>query len=55
MASEDNFLRLDLNNYSTEFEYILNTVGFTAKELVKLFKTGQITAEEYIYGMETLL
>lgn len=52
MASEDNFLRLDPSNYSTEFEYVLSTIGFTAKELVKLFKSGQITAEEYMYGME---
>lgn len=52
MASEDNFLNLDPYNYSTEFEYALNTIGFTAKELVNLFKTGQITAEEYMYGME---
>ena len=52
MASEDNFLRLDSFNYSSEWEYMVENYFFSPGEIADIFKKGLITADEYIYAID---
>lgn len=54
MASEDNFLRLDPNNYYNEWHFLVENYTFSIDEVVNLFKKGLITAEDYIYAVDYL-
>ena len=54
MGCEDNFLRLDTNNYASEWEYLVENYIFDPAEIANIFKKGLISAEEYIYAIDYL-
>lgn len=47
MASEDNFLRLDSNNFSNEFEKLVFDGLFSRTEIEELYRKKLITFEEF--------
>ena len=54
MANEDNFLRLDPNNYDSEWQYAVENNFFSLKEIAHLFKKGLISVDDYIYAVDYL-
>ena len=49
MATEDNFLRLDFNNHTTELESLLATSSFSLGDCESLYHNGKITKEDFEY------
>lgn len=47
MASEDNFLRLDSNNFSNELEKLVFDGLFSRTEIEELYRKKLITFEEF--------
>ncbi len=52
MASEDNFLRLDPNNHTTELDSLLATSSFSLGDCESLYHNGKITKEDFEYCKE---
>ena len=55
MATEDNFLRLDTNNYNNELFYRLNNQELTLDDYIDLFTDGYISKETLIDCCEYLM
>ena len=55
MASEDNFLKLDTNNYNSELFYRLAVQQLTLDDCIDLFTDGFITRETLIDCCEYLM
>ena len=55
MASEDNFLKLDTNNYNSELFYRLSNQELTLDDCIDLFADGFITKETLLDCCEYLL
>lgn len=49
MASEDNFLRLDPNNHTTELDSLLATSSFSLEYCESLYHNGKTTKEDFEY------
>ena len=43
----EHFLKLDPNNYDTEFDYLLNNGIFSFDEFKSLYQEGKITNEDF--------
>lgn len=54
MATEDNFLNIDTNNYYNEWHFLIENYTFSIEEVAELFKKGSIAAEDYIYAVDYL-
>lgn len=52
MATEDNFLKLDTNNYNDELFYRLSNEQLTLDDCIDLFTDGYITKETLLYCCE---
>lgn len=50
MALEDEFLRLDPQNYNTELESLLATSSLSLDDCEALYKNGKISKEELDYA-----
>ena len=46
----EHFLKLDPNNYDTEFDYLLNNGIFSFDEFKSLYQEGKITNEDFNNG-----
>lgn len=55
MASEDNFLKLDTNNYNEELFYRLSNGQLTLDDCIDLFADGFISKETLIDCCEYLM
>lgn len=55
MATEDNFLKLDTNNYNNELFYRLNNQQLTLDDCIDLFTDGYITKETLLDYCEYLM
>lgn len=55
MASEDNFLKLDTNNYNNELFYRLSNQELTLDDCIDLFADGFITKETLLDCCEYLI
>ena len=47
MASENNFLRLDISNYDTELESLLATSSLSLDDIEAIYDIGAMSNEEY--------
>lgn len=54
MSSEDNFLRLDTNNYDDEFEYHVIQGDFTREDLINILSEGYIDIKTFINAVQIL-
>lgn len=52
MASEDNFLRLDPNDYDTELESLLATSSFSLGDCESLYQDGKMSEEDIKYARD---
>lgn len=52
MASEDNFLNNDPQNYQTELEFLLNSGSLSFDDCEALFRSKKITKEDFEYCKE---
>ena len=52
MASEDNFLRLDPNDYNTELESLLATSSLSLDDCEALYQNGKMSKEDFEYCKE---
>lgn len=50
MALEDEFLRLDPQNYNTELESLLATSSLSLDDCEALYKNGKMSKEELDYA-----
>lgn len=55
MATEDNFLKLDINNYNDELFYRLNNGQLTLDDCIDLFTDRYITKETLLNCCEYLM
>lgn len=55
MATEDNFLKLDINNYNSELFYRLSNQQLTLDDCIDLFIDGYITKETLLDCCEYLM
>mgnify|MGYP005756924631 CR=1 FL=1 len=52
MASEDNFLRLDPNDYDTELESLLATSSLSLDDCEALYQNGKMSEEDIKYARD---
>lgn len=52
MALEDNFLKLDCNNYDSEIKYRLDNKDILIEDLFQLFLDGYVPMETVIEALE---
>lgn len=52
MAFEDNFLRLDPDNYDTELECLLATSSLSLDDCEALYKNGKMSKEDIKYARD---
>lgn len=52
MASEDNFLRLNSQNYQTELEYLLNSSLLSFDDCEELYNSRKMSKEDFEYCKE---
>ena len=50
MANEDNFFKLDPNNYDTEIESLLATTSFSLENCKTAYQNGQMSKEDFEYA-----
>ncbi len=52
MASEDNFLRLDPNNFDTELESLLATSSLSFDDCEALYQNNEMSKSDFEYCKE---
>lgn len=52
MGSEDNFLRLDTDNYDTELESLLATSSLSLDDCEALYQNGKMSEEDIKYARD---
>ena len=52
MASEDNFLRLDPNDYDTELESLLAASSLSLDDCEALYQNGKMSEEDIKYARD---
>lgn len=52
MASEDNFLRLDSQNYQTELEFLLDSSLLSFDDCKALYNSKKMSKEDFEYCKE---
>ena len=52
MASEENFLRLDPNDYDTELESLLATSSLSLDDCESLYQDGKMSEEDIKYARD---
>ena len=52
MASEDNFLRLDSQNYQTELEFLLGSSLLSFDDCETLYNSKKMSKEDFEYCKE---
>ena len=55
MASEDNFLRLDINNYNNELLYRIINKELLLDDLIDLYQEKYIDTETLLYCVEYMI
>lgn len=52
MASEDNFLRLDTNNYDDEIKYHIDNGDLNREDLIDFLSENRISVKQFIDYIE---
>ena len=52
MASEDNFLRLDTNNYDDEIKYHIDNGDLNSQDLIDFLSENRISVRQFIDYVE---